>query len=119
EREISREAQELEENPEEERDELALLYQAKGLPPEEARQLADRLMTDREVALDTLAREELGLDPDALGSPWTAAVSSMVTFAAGAAVALVPYLFFAGTAALVAAIIAVVVALFAVGGGIG
>jgi VIT1/CCC1 family predicted Fe2+/Mn2+ transporter len=119
EREISLEAQELDEQPDEEREELALLYQAKGLPPEEARQLADRLMSDREVALDTLAREELGLDPEALGSPWSAAVSSMIAFAVGAAVALVPYLFAAGTAALVTAIVAVTVALFVVGGGIG
>jgi VIT1/CCC1 family predicted Fe2+/Mn2+ transporter len=118
-REIGLEARELAEHPEEEREELTLLYEAKGLPPEEARQLADRLMADHEVALDTLAREELGLDPEALGSPWTAAASSMVTFALGAAVALGPYLFAAGTAALVTAIGAVVVALFAVGGGIG
>jgi VIT1/CCC1 family predicted Fe2+/Mn2+ transporter len=119
EREIGLEAQELDERPEEEHEELTLLYQAKGLGPQEARQLADRLMSDREVALDTLAREELGLDPDALGSPWSAAISSMITFAVGAAVALVPYVVAAGTAALVAAIVAVGVALFAVGGGIG
>jgi VIT1/CCC1 family predicted Fe2+/Mn2+ transporter len=118
-REISLEAQELDEKPDEERDELALLYQAKGLPPQEAGQLADRLMSNREAALDSLAREELGLDPEQLGSPWGAAVSSMISFAAGAVVALLPYLFAAGTAALVAAITAVAVALFAVGGGIG
>ncbi|NJC71262.1 hypothetical protein HC031_16300 [Planosporangium thailandense] len=119
ERELSLEAQELEEKPEEEHEELALLYQAKGLAAEEAHRLADRLMSDREVALDTLAREELGLDPDALGSPWSAAISSMLTFAVGAAVALVPYLFAAGSAALIAAIVAVAVALFAVGAGMG
>ena len=119
ERELSLEAQELAENPAEERDELALLYQAKGLSPEEAGQLADRLISDKEAALDTLAREELGLDPEALGSPWTAAFSSLFTFAIGAAVALVPYLVAAGTAALVAAIVAVAVALFAVGAGTG
>lgn len=119
ERELNLEAQELAENPAEERDELALLYQAKGLDPEEARQLADRLISDKEAALDTLAREELGLDPDALGSPWTAAFSSLFTFALGAAVALVPYLVAAGTAALIAAITAVAVALFVVGAGTG
>jgi vacuolar iron transporter family protein len=119
EREINLEARELDENPAEEREELALLYQAKGLPPDEARLLAERLTADRDAALDTLAREELGLDPDALGSPWGAAVSSMISFAIGAAVALLPYLLAAGTAALVAAIVAVAVALFAVGGGIG
>jgi vacuolar iron transporter family protein len=119
EREISLEAREFDENPAEEREELALLYQAKGLAPDEARLLAERLTADRDAALDTLAREELGLDPDALGSPWGAAGSSMVSFAIGAAVALVPFLFAAGTVALVVAIVAVALALFAVGGGIG
>lgn len=119
EREISLEAQELAEHPEEEREELILLYQAKGLSAEEATHLADRLMSDPQTALDTLTREELGLDPDELGSPWSAALSSMLAFTAGAAVALVPYLFAAGGAALVAAIIGVSVALFAVGGGMG
>ncbi len=119
ERELGLEAQELEENPVEECEELALLYQAKGLDPQEAEHLADRLMADREAALDTLAREELGLDPEALGSPWTAALSSLFTFALGAAVALVPYLVAAGTAALVAVAVAVAVALFAVGAGTG
>ncbi len=119
ERELSLEAQELAENPEEERDELVLLYRAKGISEQEARHLADQLIADRETALDTLAREELGLDPDELGSPWTAAFSSLLTFALGAAVALVPYLVAAGTAALVAVIVAVAVALFAVGAGTG
>lgn len=118
-RELSLEAQELEENPDEEREELVLLYRAKGLDRVQAQQLADRLMADRQVALDTLAREELGLDPDALGSPWTAALFSMLAFAAGAFVVVVPYLFAAGTAALVAAIAAFVGALAGVGAGIG
>lgn len=119
ERELSLEARELDENPAEEREELILLYRAKGLSHEEAAQLVDRLMVDREATLDTLAREELGLDPGALGSPWTAAGSSLLTFALGAAVALIPYLVAAGTAALIAAIVAVAVALFAVGAGTG
>lgn len=119
EREIALEAAELDEKPEEEREELALLYQAKGLAPHEAEELASRLMSDREVALDTLVREELGLDPDELGSPWGAAGSSLAAFTAGAAVPLAPYLFAAGSAALAVAIVASVVALFAVGGGIG
>src|SRR5229473_1757858 len=84
EREISLEAQELQENPQEERDELVLLYRAKGLPRGDAERLADQIMSDRQVALDTLTREELGLDPDELGSPLAAAVSSLLTFAIGA-----------------------------------
>jgi hypothetical protein len=76
-REISLEAQELEEKPDEERDELVLLYRAKGIPRDEAIRLADRIMADRRVALDTLTREELGLDPTELGSPLSAAISSM------------------------------------------
>ncbi len=118
-REISLEAQELEEKPEEERDELVLLYRAKGIPREEAARLADRIMADRQVALDTLTREELGLDPSELGSPLSAAISSMLTFALGALVVIFPYLFGSGTAALIAAIILAAAALVGVGAGIG
>jgi VIT1/CCC1 family predicted Fe2+/Mn2+ transporter len=118
-REISLEEQELAENPEEERAELALIYRAKGLSRSEAQLLADRIMADRQVALDTLAREELGLDPDELGSPWSAAISSLLSFAAGAFVVVLPYLIGSGAAALAAAIGLTAVALLAVGGGIG
>ncbi len=119
EREISLEAEELREKPGEERDELVLLYRAKGLGRADAERLADKIMTDRNVALDTLAREELGLDPGALGSPWRAAVSSLLTFAVGALVVLLPYLFGGGTAAFVTAITFAVAALLGVGAGIG
>jgi VIT1/CCC1 family predicted Fe2+/Mn2+ transporter len=118
-REISLEALELEENPEEERAELALLYRAKGLAREEAEGVADHIMADREVALDTLTREELGLDPAALGSPWSAAASSLLAFALGAFVVVLPYLIGSGTAALVTAVCLFGVALFVVGAGIG
>ncbi len=118
-REIALEAQELQEKPEEEHDELVLLYRAKGLPREDAMRLADQIMADRRVALDTLAREELGLDPGQLGSPLSAAISSMLTFAGGALVVLLPYLIGGGTAALVAAIALAAAALLAVGAGIG
>jgi VIT1/CCC1 family predicted Fe2+/Mn2+ transporter len=119
EREISLEAQELEENPEEERQELVLLYRAKGLPRADAERLADQIMSDKRVALDTLTREELGLDPSELGSPLAAAVSSFLTFAAGALVVIFPYFFGSGTAALVTAIVLAAVAMIAVGTGIG
>jgi VIT1/CCC1 family predicted Fe2+/Mn2+ transporter len=118
-REISLEAQEVAEKPEEEHAELVLLYRAKGLDRADAERLADRIMADPEVALDTLAREELGLDPEALGSPWSAAISSLLAFASGAVVVVVPYLFTGGTAALFVAIGVVALALFGVGAGIG
>jgi vacuolar iron transporter family protein len=119
ERELALEAQELEETPEEEHAELVLLYRAKGLDRADAVRLADRIMSDKKVALDTLAREELGLDPDELGSPWGAAASSLLAFALGAFVVVLPYLFGGGAAALLAAIGLAVVALFGVGAGIG
>jgi len=119
EREISLEQAELEEKPEEEHAELVLIYRAKGLSKPEAEQLADRIMADRSVALDTLAREELGLDPDELGSPWGAAFSSLFAFAIGAFVVIIPYLAGSGKAALLAAIVLAVAALFGVGASIG
>ena len=119
EREISLERTELEEKPQEELEELVLLYRAKGLAPAEARELAEQLMSDRTVALDTLVREELGLDPDALGSPWAAAFSSLATFALGALVVVIPYLFGGGTAAFVTAVVLALLAMAAVGAGLG
>lgn len=118
-REISLEQAELEEKPEEERAELVLIYRAKGLERAEAEHMADRIMADRSVALDTLAREELGLDPGALGSPWSAAISSLLAFAIGAFVVVIPYLAGGGLAALLTAIGLAVLALFAVGASIG
>lgn len=93
---ISVEQAELEEWPEEEEEELALIYQAKGLSREEAERLAKRIMENPQVALETMAREELGLDPDALGSPWGAAISSFIAFVVGAIFPILPYLFDAG-----------------------
>jgi VIT1/CCC1 family predicted Fe2+/Mn2+ transporter len=119
EREIELEATELRDKPEEELEELVLIYRAKGLPREQAREVATSIMSDKDVALDTLAREELGLDPDALGSPWGAAFSSLVAFAIGAVVVIVPYLFGGGTTAFVTAVALAVVAMAAVGAGIG
>jgi VIT1/CCC1 family predicted Fe2+/Mn2+ transporter len=100
EREIEIERAELEAFPEEEAGELALIYRAKGIEPEAARKLADRIMLRPSAALDTLAREELGLDPNDLASPWVAAFSSFIAFAFGAFVPLLPYLFATGAVAL-------------------
>jgi VIT1/CCC1 family predicted Fe2+/Mn2+ transporter len=118
-REIALEAAELQEKPEEELEELVLIYRAKGLPADQAREIATRIMGDRDVALDTLAREELGLNPDELGSPWSAAFSSLLAFAVGALVVVLPYLVTGGAAAFVAAVALAVVAMAAVGAGIG
>ncbi len=118
-REISLEQAELEEKPDEERSELVLIYRAKGLSRIEAERLADQIMADREVALDTLAREELGLDPGQLGSPWAAALFSLLSFAIGAFVVIVPYLAGSGVAAAVTAVCLALAAMFGVGATIG
>jgi VIT1/CCC1 family predicted Fe2+/Mn2+ transporter len=109
------EREELRAFPEEEREELELIYRAKGVTPHAARTLVDNIMRRSDVALDTLAREELGLDPARLGSPWVAALSSFVAFAVGALLPLFPFLVGSGTAAIVASALVSVVALFAVG----
>jgi vacuolar iron transporter family protein len=118
-REIGLEAEELREDPAAEAEELALIYRAKGLDAEEADRVAATIMKDQDAALDTMAREELGLDPDELGSPWAAAFSSLLAFTVGAVVVVIPYLFGSGLAALVAAIALACLALFAVGATIG
>lgn len=112
---IGLEREELEEYPQEEAAELALIFQAKGLEREEARRLADKIIADPDRALDTLTREELGLNPDELGSPWGAALFSFVSFSAGAIVPLLPFFFSVGMTALFAAIGLTAAALFGVG----
>lgn len=89
---IGEEREELERYPEEEAEELALIYQGRGVPLEQARKLAFAMLQDKAAMLDTLAREELGLNPDELGSPWGAAISSFISFALGAIVPLLPFL---------------------------
>jgi VIT1/CCC1 family predicted Fe2+/Mn2+ transporter len=112
---IALERDELTQYPEAEAQELALIYAAKGLPPKEATLLAQRIIADPEHALDTLAREELGLNPAELGSPWGAAISSFLSFAAGALLPLSPYVFASGPRALPIAVGVTAVALFGVG----
>jgi len=113
---IAAERDELAEYPEEEAAELALIYAARGLEPDEAKRVAARIFADPENALDTLAREELGLDPDALGSPWGAAGFSFGSFAIGAVVPLAPFLVSTGAPALLTAIALTGASLFAIGG---
>ena len=119
ERQIEVERQELEFAPEEEKAELSLIYQAKGVPRAEAEELARRIMAEPGTALDTLAREELGLDPSSLGSPFAAALSSFLAFGLGALLPVLPYLLGAdgATAILVSALISGL-ALFGVGAGL-
>ncbi|HEX8756125.1 MAG TPA: VIT1/CCC1 transporter family protein [Steroidobacteraceae bacterium] len=113
---IALEREEIAEYPEEEAEELALIYEARGVSLAQAREVSQALLARPEQALDVLSREELGLNPDDLGSPIGAATASFVSFAAGAAVPLIPFLAdmraslaLASTAALTA------LALFAVG----
>ena len=115
ENELRIEKEELRAFPEEEREELELIYRAKGIAPDTARALVDNIMKRSDVALDTLAREELGLDPAKLGSPWVAAISSFLAFGLGAFIPLVPFLFGSGTAPTVVAAIVSLLALFATG----
>lgn len=112
---IALERAEMEAMPEEEEAELAASYRGKGFSPDEAARIAHRIFQDPEAALDMLVREELGLDPDELGSAWGAAGGSFVAFALGAVVPVVPYVIGGGTAALVASLGLSLVALFAVG----
>jgi VIT1/CCC1 family predicted Fe2+/Mn2+ transporter len=115
ERQIALERAELEAMPEDEQRELAAIYAGKGVPRDEAERLAAHMFEDKEVALDTLVREELGLDPDELGSPLGAAGGSFAAFAVGAAVPVLPYLVATGTVAFVVSLGLSLAALFAVG----
>jgi VIT1/CCC1 family predicted Fe2+/Mn2+ transporter len=115
---IATEKAELENMPEEEQEELELIYQAKGLPVDKAKELAARIIANPETALDTLVREELGIDPDDLGgSPWTAAGTSFVLFAIGAIFPVVPFFFLSGTAVIVTSLVVSGCAMFAIGAG--
>jgi vacuolar iron transporter family protein len=118
-RQIAVEADELDEVPEEEEQELALIYEAKGLAAEEAASVAAGMMSNRSKALDTLTREELGLDPDTLtGSPWVAAGASFLLFAAGATVPLLAFFFISGALAIGVSIACAALGLFAIGSAI-
>ncbi|MEX2106415.1 MAG: VIT1/CCC1 family protein [Solirubrobacterales bacterium] len=115
-RQIAIEREELEAIPDEEREELALIYQAKGLPAAQAGELADRLMSSPAQALDTLAREELGIDPEELGgSAVAAAGTSFVLFAIGATVPILPFIAFEDTLAVVLSALLSATALFGIG----
>src|SRR4051795_10557080 len=105
ERELEIERREIHRRPENERRELAAIYRSRGAESGTADKLAREMMRDPELALETHAREELGIDPASLGSPVRAAVSSFVAFGIGAVVPLIPWFFTAGYAAVVASVI--------------
>jgi len=103
-REIEIERREIERRPEGELRELVHLYESRGMTAELARQVATHMMSDPQTALETHAREELGIDPRSTGKPVQAAVSSFVTFSVGALMPLLPFLFLHGTSAVLTAV---------------
>ncbi len=109
------ERDELEVAPDEEQEELTLIYRAKGLSPEAAAETARRIMSDPKTALDTLAREELGMSADDVGSPWVAAVTSFLLFALGAALPVIPWFVASGAAGIGASVTIAGIGLFVAG----
>ncbi len=113
---IDKEAEELEQSPEAETKELALIYQAKGIAREQAWLIASKVMENRDTALDTLAREELGIDPAELGgNPWSAAGVSLLLFAVGAIFPVVPFFWLGGATAIALSVLLSFLGLGAVG----
>jgi len=116
---LETEEEELRTAPEEEEEELALIYQARGLGEEQARAFAASMMSNADTALETLAREELGIDPEELGgSAWEAAITSFLLFALGAIVPVLPFFFAGGDTAAMLSVVFSMGALFLVGAAI-
>ncbi|HET7436054.1 MAG TPA: VIT1/CCC1 transporter family protein [Thermoanaerobaculia bacterium] len=116
---LETEAEEIANMPEEEEEELALIYQARGLDEAQAREFASSMMQNQESAIEAMAREELGIDPQELGgSAWEAAILSFLLFSIGAIVPVIPFLFATGTQAVVLSAIFAMFALFLLGGAI-
>lgn len=117
-RQIEIERTELAVSPAEEQEELALIYQAKGLEEDQARDMAERIMSDHDTALETLSREELGIDPEELGgSAWEAALTSFGLFALGAILPVAPFIFLSGMPAILLSIAFGTIGLFVIGAG--
>ncbi len=113
---IGIEKEEIEQSPEEEAEELALIYETRGLSKEQAGGLARKIMENKDSALDTLAREELGVDPDELGgSAWEAAITSFILFAIGAIIPVFPFIFMGGSGAIFLSIGLSTIGLFLLG----
>lgn len=113
---IDMERREITEEPEHEQREVEVILRAQGVPPDDAVRIAARVMEDPELALDLMARQELGLDPDELGSPMGAATSSFGAFAVGALIPLVPFLLLGSGLAVIVSVIVSGLCLFVIGG---
>ena len=115
ERELERERQEIHRRPEVELQELVKIYESRGISKDLATQVAEQMMADPKMALETHAREELGIHPDSLGRPVQAALASFVTFSVGAVLPLIPFLIGHGTNAVLASIVIAAIAAVVVG----
>ena len=115
---IGREKAALQTRPEQMVDDIARMYEDRGMTRDEARVVAQRMMTRPEMALETRIREDIGLNPDDLGSPWGAAFSSVAAFSIGAVVPVTPFLVATGNGAIVGSALAAGAALATVGGGL-
>jgi len=113
---IATEADELAQVPDEEQEELVLIYQSKGMDRATAERTAEREMANKDAALDTLVREEIGVNPKDLGgSAWSAALASLCVFTVGAIFPVAPFFFLGGNSAVIASLAVSAVALFAIG----
>lgn len=113
------EAEEIENAPEEEMEELALIYESRGIEPEKAMEMARQILSDKVHAIDVMAREELGIDPDELGgSAWEAAITSFILFSLGAVIPVLPFIFTGGLTAITISVVISAIALFLVGAAI-
>jgi VIT1/CCC1 family predicted Fe2+/Mn2+ transporter len=112
---LNMERREIAEEPDAERHEIEVILRAQGVPADDAARIAPRVMEDPELALDLMARQELGLDPDELGSPFGAATSSFAAFAVGALIPLLPFLLLAFGTGLIVSVALSGLSLFVVG----
>lgn len=118
-RQIEIETEEIERAPQEEAEELALIYQARGMEEKASQQLAQNIMSNRDTALEALSRDELGIDPEELGgSAWEAAITSFLMFAIGAILPVIPYIFMSGMNAVALSAALSALGLFAIGAAI-
>ena len=118
-RQIEIEAEEIETSPAEEAEELSLIYQSRGIDEAAARSMATQIMSDRELAVQSLSRDELGINPEDLGgSAWEAAITSFLLFAVGAIIPVIPYMFLSGINAVIVSAIFSALGLFIIGAAI-
>lgn len=113
--EVKREKFELEDHPEEEREEMVLFYQLKGIPEETALQMANHIFENRDEALRTLTSEELGLSEQSFPNPWREAISATISTALGAFIPIIPFFFAGGYPAVIASFVISTLAHFGVG----